>query len=52
MVMGKGWHKSKKVLCVKRVEEETKLKIDNKDLPKDLQKEETKLLGQRGDTKK
>ena len=27
-------------------------KIDNKDLPKDLQKEETKLLGQRGDKKK
>ena len=48
---GKGDINQRKY-CVKRVEEETKLKIDNKDLPKDLQKEETKLLGQRGDTKK
>ena len=48
---GKGDINQRKY-CVKRVEEETKLKIDNKDLPKDLQKEETKLLGQRGDKKK
>ena len=48
---GKGDINQRKY-CVKRVEEETKLKIDNKYLPKDLQKEETKLLGQRGDKKK
>ena len=48
---GKGDINQRKY-CVKRVEEETKLKIDNKDLPKDLQKEETKLLGQKGDKKK
>ena len=30
--------------CVSRVEEETKLKVKNQDLPKDLQKEEAKLL--------
>ena len=37
--------------CVSRVEEETKLKVKNEDLPEDLQKEETKLIGKRGEDK-
>jgi hypothetical protein len=40
---GKG-NKEQRLYCVNRVEEETKLKVKNKDLPKDLQKEEAKLL--------
>lgn len=48
---GKG-DKNQRMFCVKRVEQETKLKIKNEDLPKDLQKDKTKLLGQRGDEKK
>ena len=48
---GKG-DKNQRMFCVRRVEEETKLKVKNEDLPKDLQKDETKLLGQRGDKKK
>ena len=48
---GKGDINQRKY-CVQRVEEETKIKVDNKDLPEDLQQKETKLLGQKGDTKK
>jgi len=40
---GKGDINQRK-FCVKRVEEETNLKVSNKDLPKDLQKKEKKLL--------
>lgn len=48
---GRG-DKNQRMFCVQRVEQETKLKVKNEDLPKDLQKDKTKLLGQRGDEKK
>ena len=47
---GRG-DKNQRMFCVQRVEQETKLKVKNEDLPKDLQKDKTKLLGQRGDEK-
>lgn len=37
--------------CVNRVQDETGQTIANEDLPEDLKKEETKLIGKRGDDK-
>ena len=37
--------------CVNRVQDETGQIIANEDLPEDLKKEETKLIGKRGDDK-